>query len=272
MSFDPEALRAFEHAGWERAAPAYRATFAHATSAFIEALLDAARVEAGMQVLDVACGPGLIAGAAQRRGAVAIGLDFSAAMIALARTAHPRIRFEESDAEAMPFADRSFDVVVSNFGIHHVPDPVRALSEARRVLRPDGRIALTSWAASAENTAWQLLYEAISTHGDLQAAKMPPSGGSLRNPEYLLRVLTAAGFAEIEARRVSGEWRFAAAGDLIHGFRRGTVRTAALIAAQPTAALPAIDIAIAESAAAYRRADGFAVPIAANLASGIRPL
>lgn len=272
MSFDPEALRAFEHAGWQRAAPVYAATFAHATSAFIEALLDAARVEAGMQLLDLACGPGLVAGAAQGRGVVASGLDFSAAMIALARAAHPGIRFEESDAEAIPFAERSFDVVVSNFGIHHVPDPVRALSEARRVLRPDGRMALTSWAAPAENTAWKLLYDAISAHGDLQAANMPASGGSLRNPQDLLRVLTAAGFVETKGRRVSGEWRFAAAGDLVEGFRRGTVRTAALIRAQPAAALPAIETAIAEAAAAYRRPDGFAVPIAANLASGVRPL
>src|SRR6267378_2946362 len=66
--------------------------------------------------------------------------DFAAAMIGLARAAHPAIRFEEGDAEALPFADASFDAVISNFGIHHLPDPVQAPSEARRILRPDGRI------------------------------------------------------------------------------------------------------------------------------------
>jgi len=266
MSFDPQAVRAFEHAGWQQAASGYGATFARATRGFIDALLDAARVGAGMQVLDLACGPGLVAGAARLRGAMPTGLDFAAAMIGLARATHPEIRFEEGDAEALPFADASFDAVISNFGIHHVPDPVRALSEARRVLRRDGRIAFTSWAAPAENIAWKLLFDAISAHDDPKAAKTPPSGGGLQKPEDLLRVLDTAGFAQIETHKVNREWRFAAAGDLIEGFRRGTVRTAALIGVQP-----AIEAAIARGIAAYRGPDGFAVPIVAVLASGVRP-
>jgi SAM-dependent methyltransferase len=271
-SSDLQAVRAFEHAGWQQAAPAYSATFARATGGFIDALLDAARVETGLRVLDLACGPGLVTGAARVRGAIATGLDFSAAMIALARAAHPEIRFHEGDAEALPFADGSFDAVVANFGIHHMPDPVCALSEARRVLRPGGRMVFTSWAAPAENIAWKLLFDAISAHGDLAAAKTPPSGGGLRKPEDLVRVLNLAGFAAAAAWRVTSEWRFAAAGDLMEGFRRGTVRTAALIGAQPVAALPAIEAAIAESIAAYHGPDGFAVPIVAILASGMAPV
>jgi ubiquinone/menaquinone biosynthesis C-methylase UbiE len=271
MSRDPQAIRAFEHAGWQQAAPGYGATFARATCGFVDDLLDAARVGAGMQVLDPACGPGLVAGAARLRGAMPTGLDFAAAMIGLARATHPEIRFEEGDAEALPFADASFDAVVSNFGIHHLPDPVRALSEARRVLRRDGRIAFTSWAAPAENIAWKLLFDAISAHDDPKAAKTPPSGGGLQKPEDLLRVLDTAGFAQIETHKVNREWRFAAAGDLIEGFRRGTVRTAALIGVQPASSLPAIEAAIARGIAAYRGPDGFAVPIVAVLASGVRP-
>lgn len=109
-----------------------------------------------MRVLDIACGPGLVADAVGARGAVATGLDFSAAMIALARDAYPGTRFEEGDAEALPFDDAAFDAVVSNFGIHHVPDPVRALSEARRVVRPGRRVAFTGWAAPGENVAWKI--------------------------------------------------------------------------------------------------------------------
>jgi ubiquinone/menaquinone biosynthesis C-methylase UbiE len=271
MSFDPQAVRAFEHAGWQQAASGYGATFARATCGFVDDLLDAARVGAGMQVLDLACGPGLVAGAARLHGAMPTGLDFAAAMIGLARATHPEIRFEEGDAEALPFADASFDAVVSNFGIHHVPDPVRALSEARRISRSDGRIAFTSWAAPVENIAWKLLFDAISAHGDPNAAKTPPSGGGLRNPEDLLQVLDTAGFAQIETHKVNREWRFAGAGDLIEGFRRGTVRTAALIGAQPASALPVIEAAVARGIAAYQGPYGFAVPIVAVLASGVRP-
>jgi len=132
-------------------------------------------------------------------------------------------------------------------------------------------MAFTSWAAPAENIAWQLLFDAISAHGDPKAAKTPPSGGGLQKPEDLLRVLDAAGFAQMEAHKVNREWRFATAGDLIVGFRQGTVRTGALIGVQPASALPAIEAAIARGIAAYRGPDGFAVPIVALLASGVRP-
>lgn len=270
MSFDREAVRAFEHAGWQRAAAAYEATFGRATRAFVEPLLDAAGVGPGTELLDLACGPGIVAGAARARGAMPTGIDFSSTMIALARVAHPEIRFEEADAEALPFGDGSFDAVVSNFGIHHMPDPVRALSEARRVLRRGGTIAFTTWAASAENVAWQLLANAIAAHGDPHAAETPPSGGGLGTPEDLLRILNAAGFAKPAALPVTGEWRLAAAGDLIEGFRRGTVRTAASIGAQPRAALPAIEAAVARAVAAHPRPGGFAVPIRAILGSGVR--
>ena len=271
MTFDPRAVRAFEHAGWQRAAEHYTASFAHATAAFVGDLLDAARLGAGTRVLDLACGPGLVAAAAAERGALPVGLDFSAAMIALARADHPGLPFEECDAEALPFADASFDAVVANFGLHHVPDPVQALCEARRVLRPGGSVAFTSWAAPAENLAWKLLFEAIAAHGEMSAAKAPPPGGSLRQPEDLLRILDGAGFTQTRARGVQREWRFAAAGDLLEGFRRGTVRTAALIGAQPRSALPAIEAAIAHSTALYRSGDGYAVPIVAILGSGVRP-
>jgi SAM-dependent methyltransferase len=146
MTFDPEAVRVFEHAGWQQAASAYGVTFAPASGEFLEALLDTAGVGGNQRVLDLACGPGIIAAAAQRRGASASGLDFSQAMLAVARAANPDIHFHQADAEAIPIADGSLDVVVSNFGVHHFPRPERALAEVFRVLRPGGVVAFTSWA------------------------------------------------------------------------------------------------------------------------------
>jgi SAM-dependent methyltransferase len=190
-------------------------------------------------------------------------------MIEWARADHSGIRFEEGGAEALPFAEGSFDAVVANFGIRHVPNPVRALSEARRVLRTGGRTAFTTWAASAENIAWQLLFDAISAHGSLEAANSPPRAVIFACPRICC-LLNEARFTETEAHRVQREWRISAARDLLEGFRCGTVRTAALIGAQSTFALPAIEAAIARAGATYRTADGLAIPIVAILASGVR--
>jgi trans-aconitate methyltransferase len=91
MSFEPEAIRAFEHAGWQRAASTYGNSFAHATVPYIVSLLEAAEISPGQHVLDVACGPGYLAAAECARGATAHGLDFSAEMVAIARSAHPEV-------------------------------------------------------------------------------------------------------------------------------------------------------------------------------------
>jgi SAM-dependent methyltransferase len=270
-NFDPDTVRAFEHAGWQKAAAHYQATFATATREFAAALLDAAGVAPGMAVLDLCCGAGLLAGEAAARGAIATGLDFSPAMLAEARAAHPGLPFAEGDAEAMPFPDASFDTVVSSFGVHHVPRPERALAEAFRVLRPGGTLAITTWAAPADNIAWKLLFDAVRLHGDPDAAQAPPSGGGIGSEPILLGLLRAAGFAAPTAEFVRREWRLVQTGDLIAALRQGTVRTAALIDAQRAAALIAIGSEIAQQAAAYRRDGWYCIPMAAILARGTKP-
>lgn len=270
MEFDPETIRQFEYQGWERAAAAYGETFAQASGCYVEALLDAARIGAGMRVLDLACGTGLATAAAARRGAAAIGRDFSAAMLGAARAAHPGLRFDQGDAEVLPYPEASYDAVVSNFGMHHFPHPDRAAAAAGSVLRPGGVFAFTSWAEPARNLAWRLLFDAVRVHGDPDAAKAPPSGGGLARIEATLAVLRGAGFDDCEAKLEDREWEVTDPADLVASLRRGTVRTAALIEAQDPSAMPAILSHIARAAAPYRRDEGFAIPIVAILARGTR--
>ncbi|HEY1797666.1 MAG TPA: methyltransferase domain-containing protein [Stellaceae bacterium] len=270
MDFDPDTIRQFEHAGWERAAGAYADTFAHASGTYIQALLDAAAIGTGIRVLDLACGPGIVTWAAARRGAVATGYDFSAAMLREAQRQHPDMTFEQGDAEALPYADGTFDAVVSNFGMHHFPHPDRAAAQAWRVLRPGGHFAFSSWADPVRNIAWRLLFDAIRAEGDPVAAKTPPSGGGLAQIDAVSAVLRGAGFDDVVAGYETREWVVAGAADLVASLRRGTVRTAALIEAQDSAAMPAILAHIERAAASYRRGGRLAVPIVAILAHGTK--
>lgn len=270
MSFDPDAVRAFEHGGWEQAASEYDATFARATTRFVDVLLAAAGVAKGTRVLDLCCGTGVVTAAAAAKGANPTGLDFSAAMLAQAKASNPAIPFDEGDAEALPYSPESFDAGASNFGIHHVPLPGRALAEIHRVLRPGGGFAFTTWALPAENIAWRLLFDAIRRHGDPDAANAPPPGGNLGSRDAALQLLSDAGFTTPCAKSVRREWLLPDAASLVAALRRGTVRTAALIATQPAAALPAITAAIDRDMAAYRSGNGFFVPIVAILASGTK--
>jgi SAM-dependent methyltransferase len=115
-----------------------------------ERLADAADLRAGSTVLDVASGSGNAALAAARLGCVVTGIDYVPALLARGRerAAAERLRIflREGDAEAIPFADASFDAAVSVFGSMFAPDQRRAAAELARVTRPGGTIALASWA------------------------------------------------------------------------------------------------------------------------------
>ncbi|MGH7495502.1 MAG: class I SAM-dependent methyltransferase [bacterium] len=85
MAVNIEAFRNFEHSGWTRVAHRYDSTWAPLTGKFVDPLLAAAGVKRGMRVLDVACGPGYVAAAARRRGALPLGIDFCREMVEQAK-------------------------------------------------------------------------------------------------------------------------------------------------------------------------------------------
>ena len=143
MVIEPEKFRDFERAGWESIPGEYHQAFGSLTIQAIDALLDAVGVKKGVNLLDIASGPGYVASAAAKRGAVVVGVDFSPAMVAAARKLHPGVDFRGGDAEALPFGNDLFDAAVMNFGILHLGKPDHALVEAHHVLRAGGKFAFT---------------------------------------------------------------------------------------------------------------------------------
>lgn len=112
-------------------------------------LVKFAQVQGGQRVLDVGCGTGVVAITAARAGAKVSGLDLTPVLIERARKnasiAKVDVDFREGDAEALPYPDGAFDVVLSQFGHMFAPRPAVAVKEMLRVLKPGGRIAFSTW-------------------------------------------------------------------------------------------------------------------------------
>src|ERR1700687_4370117 len=133
----------------DEAAAEYDRAFAHVTAHFMPFLLRAADIAPGIRVLDIATGTGLSAEAAL----AAVGppghvtaADISPAMVEKARRRlgeAQNVSVSVEDGQRLSFPDESFDAVLCNLGLMFFPDPVRGLSEFRRVLRPGGRAAVS---------------------------------------------------------------------------------------------------------------------------------
>ena len=131
------------------AANAYEALFVPALfGQWAPKVADAAQVQPGQRVLDVACGTGILTREiAPRIGSAGrvVGVDPSPGMVAVAKRLAPAIEWREGIAESLPFPDQSFDAVVSQFGLMFFTDRRQALREMLRVLTPGGRLAVAVW-------------------------------------------------------------------------------------------------------------------------------
>jgi ubiquinone/menaquinone biosynthesis C-methylase UbiE len=140
-----------------------------------ELLCEGVDLRAGERVLDVAAGNGNATLAAARRFATVTSSDYVPALLERGRLRAEaegfHIRFDVADAEALPYADASFDVLLSTFGVMFAPDHVQAAKEMMRVCRPGGRIGLVSWTPSG---FLGKLFRAVAAH-------VPPIPG-VRSP------------------------------------------------------------------------------------------
>ncbi len=133
-----------------------------------------AEIQQGDNVLDVGCGTGALTREVARyvgaAGSVA-GLDLSESMLGVARETCPGADFRLGSAIDLPHDDASFDAVVSSFMLMFVPDPTKAISEMRRVLRPGGRLVVSVWQSLDTNPAYAALVAATQAVAGAESAQ-----------------------------------------------------------------------------------------------------
>ncbi len=200
-------------AAWSKWHPKLVAVSAEAK----EALVQAAQVEPGMQVLDIASGTGepalTLAEVVGPEGHVT-ATDLGSGMIAVAKENAEKagltnMTFLQADAHELPFSDRSFDRVTCRFGVMFFADLPQALGEIYRVLKPEGRVAFTAWGPLEQNP-----YFASFLTPFLKRVEVPPplpgapQPFRFAEPGTLTAELQKAGFQEVqeETRTISWNW------------------------------------------------------------------
>jgi SAM-dependent methyltransferase len=215
----------------------------------------------------VACGRGAILfPAAERVGTngKAVGIDFSAGMVQAAQQEAERrgltVRVLQMDAEQLDFPDASFNRVLCGFGMMFLPNQQAALSEWRRVLAPDGRLAVSTWRASESADLMAVL-------GSMGVVQGPPPGW-ITEPDDLAARLSGAGFSDVQVRIDTATFHFADLEAYWQGGRATGYR--ATIDGMDEAQATQARAALAERLRHYQQEDGYHVPASALLGTASR--
>jgi SAM-dependent methyltransferase len=270
---DAEAFKAFEAAGWSANADRYDRLTGRVSASVVEPLLDAAEVGRGTRLLDLGTGPGAMSAVAAGRGARPVGVDLAEGMVERARRLHPELEFVHGDAEALPFVDGGFDAAVAAFVVNHLPHPERAAAELRRVLVPDGRVALAVWDVPERVGILGPLAQALRAADAWAPDALPvgPDPYRFADDDEIRRLLAGAGFAGATVETISFTHRVTDTGELWDGILSGSVRTATRIRGLEPGDRDRARAALEEAVAPYRGADGLSLPISVKLARATRP-
>lgn len=268
--FDPGAFQRFEQLGWERKAGAYHAFYAPISGYVIDALLDAAGIGPGLRVLDVGSGPGYVTARAAQHGAQVIGVDLAEAMVRLARQLHPGLYFEVGDAQVLAFPTGSFDAVVGNFALHHLPHQLQALESFVRVLVPGGRLAMTVWDEPTRCRFLGLFTDSVRLAGASPPPDLPAGPPMAASDGAYEDLLTTAGFQAPRIQTIAYHHHFTNADELWDGLLAASVRTAALITGQTRQVQARIRATFDGLIADYATGEGLEIPISVKLLSASR--
>jgi len=193
--------------GWDKAANYYESYWQQQLKPAQDLLLKSAAIQPGEKVLDIACGTGLVSfRAAEQAGpeGYVLAVDISDRMIELAskisaEKSVTNIQFTRMDAEQLTIEDGTFDVVICALGLMYVPDPLIALHEMKRVLKPGGRVVAAVW-GERDHCGWAEIFEIVDKR---VSSEVCPMFFQLGTGNLLQLYFQKAGFEEVHSERIS---------------------------------------------------------------------
>jgi SAM-dependent methyltransferase len=231
-----------------------------------------AALQPGLRVLDIACGTGLVA----RLAAEAVGVhghvaavDLNPGMLAVASelptVEGAAIEWVEANAQALPFAEASFDAVCCQLGLQFFPDREGALREMTRVLVPGGRAVVMVWREIDRAPGFAVLAAALGRTIGADAEALMRAPFALGNARELARLLEAGGLRDCTIRAETGNVRFASAEKFVSGYVGGSP-LAALVAAAPASAYEELVREVERALDPFVEQGSVSFPIEAHLA------
>jgi ubiquinone/menaquinone biosynthesis C-methylase UbiE len=270
---DPRLQRRVQRYGWDKAVDHYETHWSRQLRPAQETLLRLADLKAGERVADIACGTGMVslpaAEAVGPRGAV-VATDLSQRMVddlrrRAAECGLHHVRAERMDAEDLRLEDASFDAALDGLGLMYVPDPVRALREMHRILRPGGRAVSAVWGARAA-CGWAEIFPIVDRRVQSEVCPMFFQLGTGRAQEI---AFDEAGFASIESERLSVTLHYDDEGDALGAaFAGGPVALAYSRFDEATRAEAHAEYLA--SIAGFRNGDGYGIPGEFVVTRGVR--
>ncbi|NLE58616.1 MAG: methyltransferase domain-containing protein [Planctomycetes bacterium] len=256
------------------AANAYEALFVPALfEQWVKKTADAAQIQPGQRVLDVACGTGILAREiASRIGPLGrvVGIDPDPGMIAVAIQLAPSVEWQEGVAESLPFPDRSFEAVVSQFGFMFFTDRRQALHEMLRVLAPGGRLAVAVWDALDNMPAYASEVALLERMAGRQAADALRAPFVLGDRKYLATSFSEAGVTSAEITTRHGTARFPNIRTMVEADLRGWLPVMGVILTEDL--IGRILQEAEQALSTYTTADGRAeFPLSAHLVTAQKP-
>jgi ubiquinone/menaquinone biosynthesis C-methylase UbiE len=180
-------------------------------AAWASRVADAAHLQAGDRVLDVACGTGVLARAAAARvraGGSVAGVDINPGALSVAARVAPEIEWRQGAAESLPYADAAFHAVVSQFGLTFFADRQAALREMMRVLAPGGHLAVAVWGTLDDTPGYAAFVACLQPFIGEQATAVVRSPFALGDPRELSALFATAGMASAVVTSQRGTARF----------------------------------------------------------------